>query len=96
MADKILFRRDIPENWTRFNPVLALGEPGYEVGSGKIKVGDGRTPWTELDYIAEGASSGVDDGTAQALITAHINSLTPHSVYDDGPSLLLLYQNAKV
>ena len=29
-------------------------------------------------------------------VAAHIESETPHPVYDDGPSLLLLYQNAKV
>lgn len=31
-----------------------------------------------------------------ADLTGHINSDTPHPVYDDGTSFLLLYQNAKV
>lgn len=31
-----------------------------------------------------------------ADLTGHINSETPHPVYDDGISLVLLYQNAKV
>ncbi len=30
------------------------------------------------------------------LLNAHVNSETPHPVYDDGPSLALLYENAKV
>ena len=34
-------------------------------------------------------------GTSEAVIT-HINSTSPHPVYDDGPSLFLLYENAKV
>lgn len=29
-------------------------------------------------------------------LDAHVNSPTPHPIYDDGPSLFLLYQNAKV
>lgn len=29
-------------------------------------------------------------------LSAHVNSETPHPVYDDGPSLALLYANAKV
>ena len=31
--------------------VLSKGEPGYELDTGKIKIGDGHTPWAELDYI---------------------------------------------
>lgn len=31
-----------------------------------------------------------------ADISEHINDPTPHAVYDDGPDLALLYENAKV
>lgn len=34
-------------------------------------------------------------GTTIAL-QGHVDSPLPHPVYDDGPSFLLLYQNAKV
>lgn len=30
------------------------------------------------------------------LLLEHINSETPHPVYDDGPDLAILYENAKV
>lgn len=30
------------------------------------------------------------------MLTDHLDDSTPHPVYDDGPSFLLLYQNAKV
>lgn len=33
---------------------------------------------------------------ADTLMIAHVHSETPHPVYDDGPSLLLIYENAKV
>lgn len=36
---------------------------------------------------------GVDGDTA---VLAHIDAELPHPVYDDGPSLLLIYENAKV
>lgn len=35
-----------------------------------------------------------EDGTAAVI--AHIEDETPHEVYDNGPSLALLYENAKV
>lgn len=36
------------------------------------------------------------DQEADNLVTEHVLDETPHPAYDDGPSFLLLYQNAKV
>lgn len=46
---KIQFRQDTAENWTNLNPVLACGEPAYELPTaarpvGGYKIGDGVTP----------------------------------------------------
>lgn len=38
---------------------------------------------------------GQDGSDMSYLVAEHIESQTPHPVYDDGPSFLLLYQNAK-
>jgi hypothetical protein len=37
------------------NEVLAAGEPCLEIDTGKIKYGDGITPWNQLAYSATGA-----------------------------------------
>lgn len=50
MAVKIQLRRDTAANWTAANTVLALGEPGVETDTLKVKVGDGITAWTSLAY----------------------------------------------
>lgn len=42
-----------------------------------------------------GDGGGSNPVPSEALLV-HIASSTPHPVYDEGPSLLLLYQNAKV
>jgi len=47
----IKLKRDYTANWTLLNPILSLGEPGYERDTGKLKIGDGVTPWVDLDYI---------------------------------------------
>lgn len=52
MANKIQFRRDTAANWTAANPVLALGEPGYETDSKKHKIGNGTAAWATLGYQA--------------------------------------------
>jgi len=51
MAVQIQIRRDTAANWTSNNPTLAAGELGFETDTGKLKIGDGTTEWTSLDYI---------------------------------------------
>ena len=83
-------RRDYSWRWTLENPVLKEGEPGFERNTGRLKIGDGYTAWNDLTYFAP------DDPENPATLAGHVDSPTPHPVYDDGPSLDLLYQNAKV
>lgn len=84
-------RRDNSWVWTQRNPILAEGEHGYERDTGKFKIGTGVTPWNNLKYFIP------QDSTAAPLdLQEHIDNETPHPVYDDGPSLTLLYLNAKV
>jgi len=52
--DRIQVRTDTPSEWASANPVLKEGEPGHEKGTGKIKYGDGVTPWNALPYASEG------------------------------------------
>ena len=96
----IKIRRDVSNRWREINPVLADGEPGFERDTGNLKIGDGVTPWNDLIY-----RSVLEPGTplpsepelpSDLELIAHIYSDLPHPVYDDGPSLALLYQNAKV
>ena len=55
---KIQLRRDYPDNWVSNNPILSPGEIGIEIPLAndtdnkvsKIKIGDGVTPWNDLDW----------------------------------------------
>lgn len=57
---KFRIRRDTAANWTSVNPVLALGEPGLETDTRKVKYGDGATAWAGLAYSAAGAIGWTD------------------------------------
>lgn len=46
------FKRGIASQWTSVNPTLAPGEPGFELDTGKEKIGDGITPWNNLAYVS--------------------------------------------
>ncbi len=68
MANRIQYRRDVASQWTSENPVLAVGEPGYETDTGNVKIGDGTTSWTSLGYSGGGGGgsgtvTSVDTGT---------------------------------
>ena len=50
MATRIRLRRGTDVQWASANPVLALGEFGYESNTERFKIGDGNTPWLSLPY----------------------------------------------
>lgn len=51
MAARIQFKRGLASAWTSANPVLYIGECGFETDTGKLKVGDGTTAWNSLSYF---------------------------------------------
>ena len=56
MATKIQIRRDTAANWTSNDPVLSLGEQGFETDTNKLKIGDGTSAWSALAYVSGGSS----------------------------------------
>jgi hypothetical protein len=50
--DKLIqLRRGSASQWLTANPVLSNGEAGFENDTGRLKIGDGTSSWTDLDYI---------------------------------------------
>ena len=47
---RIQLKRSTAASWTSNNPVLYVGEIGYETDTKKFKIGDGSTAWTSLTY----------------------------------------------
>jgi hypothetical protein len=99
MGARIQFKRGSAAFWDSENPILFPGEPGIETRKGhpsKLKIGDGVTPWRELPYSPTTLETPPSEGETPVDLADHISDPTPHPVYDDGPSLALLYQNKKV
>lgn len=51
-------QRGSAADWTARNPILKLGEPGYESDTHKLKIGDGITAWVGLSYVAGSGGGG--------------------------------------
>lgn len=67
---RVQVRRKTAAEWTASNEVLLDSEWGYEHDVGKIKIGDGSTPWTALPYFGgEGGGAQVQTITSAAAVT---------------------------
>lgn len=58
----LYLRNDTAATWVEKNPVLAKGEPGVEVDTGKFKLGDGVTSWVGLHYAGVLVSGSEQNG----------------------------------
>ena len=49
----IQLKRGKSSSWATLNPVLQPGEPGFEIDTGKLKIGNGVTEWLDLEYLGD-------------------------------------------
>lgn len=49
----IQLKRGKAATWESLDPILAYGEPGFEGDTGRLKIGDGISKWSELNYFGE-------------------------------------------
>jgi hypothetical protein len=76
MANKIQIRRDLAANWTNADPTLSQGELGYELDTGKLKVGNGIDSWINLNYFDDQSFSGsYDDLTDKPFIPSEVSDI---------------------
>lgn len=82
----ITLRRGTSAEWADANPILSAGEPGVDLDTGDLRVGDGVTAWSELPTKADRAKvqptwllagtgidpTGLTDSTA--ALTARFNA----------------------
>lgn len=57
---QIKLRRDTSAAFASSNPILGNGEPAYETDTKKLKIGDGTTAYTQLEYFSAGGGSSTD------------------------------------
>jgi hypothetical protein len=70
MATQIKLRRDSYQNWYDNNPVLAQGEPGWDLTNKKLKIGDGATLWRVLPYFDDQVGDRLVNGVNEIVLDA--------------------------
>lgn len=91
MSVKIKLRRGTSSEWTATNPTLKDGEPGFELDTGKLKIGNGSGVWTDLPYLTgdgggEIVLEDIDDRVADLLIAGQGITLS----YNDNANSLTI------
>jgi hypothetical protein len=54
-------KRGLAAKWQELNLVLDPGEPGFELDTYRLKIGDGQTAWNDLPYIGYNGTGGDGD-----------------------------------
>jgi len=94
MAITIQVKRDTAANWTSNNPTLAAAEFGFETDTGKLKLGDGSTAWSSLNYFEPAAAAAVTSNVqgsefgyaagGRSAPTTYQNEINKYSFTSDG------------
>ena len=74
LKTRIQLRHDTAANWTAKNPVLMVGELGFEIDTNKFKIGDGVKNWNALEYAVKDEIALTDENvTMTDDFTATVN-----------------------
>lgn len=92
MAVTIQLKRGTSAAWQKLDPILAVGEPGFEKDTNRLKIGDGIKSWNNLPYQdanslevfnAETASDFPEEGKPNMIYRASKNA----ELYQWNPAL---------
>ena len=74
LKTRIQLRHDTAANWTAKNPVLMVGELGFEIDTNKFKIGDGVKEWNALEYAVKDEIALTDENVTMTNdFTATVN-----------------------
>ena len=87
MADIIKFKRGKSTTWKTKNLLLLDGEPGFEIDTLRLKIGDGKTKWNDLPYQVQN-----NENVINARVFAELPSIGQENVIYKVSSTAKLYQ----
>ncbi len=66
----IQHKRGLSTNWAASDPILSVSEIGYEIDTGKFKIGDGESLWSALPYFSATSETTVVSGGGSGTLTS--------------------------
>jgi len=92
---RLQLRRGTASQWTSANPILAAGEMGVETDTRKVKIGDGATSWSSLDYVAADTPA-IGEIAQDAINDAFVAGTGITKVYNDGANTITVAVDTSV
>lgn len=89
ILQQVQLRHGTAAEWTAANPVLLLGELGYEQDTGKVKFGNGVLRWVNLPYLL----SDIDSAPLALLFAPRSQQWLPNNQYTIGQ---IVYQGTTI
>lgn len=86
---RIQLRRGTSAQWAAANPVLAAGEPGVDLDTDVLKIGDGVTAWATLPYQGSIRRTITPDDFAGATDGAKLQAAVVYCVANDFPVIVI-------
>jgi hypothetical protein len=68
LNDLIILRKGTTTEWSNNNPILASGEPGFDLTGNLLKIGDGVSSWDQLNPIGSSTNEQIDDRVSNLLV----------------------------
>lgn len=87
MADIIKLKRGKSTTWKTKNLLLLDGEPGFEIDTLRLKIGDGKTKWNDLPYQDQN-----NENVVNARVFAELPSIGQENIIYKVSSTAKLYQ----
>ena len=85
----IQLRRATESEWIEVDPILRIGEPALSTDVYKLKIGNGQSHWSELEYLNKDGVTSINGQTGDVTITeglepliGTIDSVTPFQVVE--------------
>jgi len=92
---RLQLRRGTASQWTSSNPILAAGEMGVETDTRKVKIGDGTSTWTTLDYVAADVPA-IGEIAQDAINDAFVAGTGITKSYDDAGNTITVSVDTSV
>jgi hypothetical protein len=81
VATKIQLRRGTASEWTAANPTLSAGELGFEVDTGKFKIGNNSSVWASLDYFLDSSDLSSAYLTQTSASSTYLSQASASTIY---------------
>ena len=82
----IQLRRATEQEWIDYDPILRVGEPALSTDVYKLKIGNGKSHWSQLPYLTNSGGGGIDYTAGNGIVIRYNEIALDDLILDCGTS----------